>query len=66
MTYKQYEVILSVVLNKYPEYDAFLLVQSEVYGKITGPSNIGHSDLQKIQGQSQCETISIHSMMVIY
>ena len=39
----------SVWLNKYPKNDAFLLIGSEIQGKITGPWNKGHNDPQKYE-----------------
>ena len=49
MTYR-YEVTCSVKLNKYLKYDAYLLDMAREEGRITGPCNIGHSDLDIVWG----------------
>ena len=48
MTCKQYEVNDSVRLNKYPKHDTFVC-DTEIQRRISGPCNIGHSDLQKYE-----------------
>ena len=43
----------------------FCKIRSEIQGKINGPRNIGHSDLQIEWGHSQCQTEQVSKVLCL-